>query len=147
MSGSTRPIDRSGCALWYISHCVTYNYEELEYVGDAILNLIFPLYSMERVGNASEQQLTCLKTSYMAKDKQADIAYMLELNKHIRVAVILQFCHAINFNSDNEEEVGGSLTNAVTIVVPQLDLCKSCFICRAQVEPSNPTIGAMLKMF
>ena len=50
-----------------------------------------------------------------------------------------------NNSDDDDGEVGGSLSNAQIIAVPQLDSYKSCLICKARVELSDPPLGQCSK--
>lgn len=62
-----------------------FNYEELEYIGDAGLKTFFSLYLMERDPTLNKSQLTELHIAYMSKVYQAQLARELGLGKHVRL--------------------------------------------------------------
>ena len=59
------------------------NYERLEFLGDAVLKGVFPLYLTKRYPNLSESEYTNINKVYMSKPKQYEIGKDLGFGKHI----------------------------------------------------------------
>jgi len=63
------------------------NYEELEKLGDAVMKTIFIKYLMIRFANINRAILSELSNHYLSKEKQAQIALNLGLDKWILILV------------------------------------------------------------
>jgi dsRNA-specific ribonuclease len=63
----------------------SYNYENQEYTGDAILKAVFPKYLRNRFPKFDKNEYTELNNVYMSKMKQAELARNMGLSNFIRV--------------------------------------------------------------
>lgn len=72
----------------FVSETINYseNYEDLEYIGDAVLKNVFPAMIMKKYG-LSNEEMTNVNSFYMSKNdqNQAKLAGTLGLIKHIQV--------------------------------------------------------------
>ncbi len=80
-----RYLDEKAMAIWMIAFThetvsMTDNYEELEFLGDAILKAVFPKYLMQRFPNLKKGDYTELNTAYMSKMMQARLSRELGLS-------------------------------------------------------------------
>lgn len=57
------------------------NNEELEYLGDAVVEFVFPKYLMKRYPNLLKNEITELKTRYMSKIEQGKLGYEMGFSK------------------------------------------------------------------
>lgn len=62
-----------------------FNYEELEYVGDNVLKLVFPEYLMATFNSLTKKEYTELNRFYMSKEKQAEMAAAMGLESQVRI--------------------------------------------------------------
>ncbi len=69
-----------GAAFTHQSYDYNYNYESLEYVGDALLKHIFPQYMIRRDPLLTEEDLSNLNTNYMATVYQAQLSQKMKLS-------------------------------------------------------------------
>lgn len=116
-----RFLDRNAMVIW--ARAFTHetvspsdNYEDLEYLGDAILKAVFPKYLMQRLPYMHKGEFTELNVAYMSKIKQAELARQMGLSQHIRVKGIE---HAIlNLETDVFESFFGALDTIADMVTP-----------------------------
>jgi dsRNA-specific ribonuclease len=83
------------------------NYEDLEYIGDAILKAVFPNYLRALFPNLNKSKYTEINVAYMSKMKQGDLSRQMGLKKYIRVAN--EISANINLESDVFESFFGAL--------------------------------------
>jgi dsRNA-specific ribonuclease len=83
------------------------NYEDLEFLGDAILKAVFPKYLMQRLPYLHKGEYTELNIAYMSKITQAELARKMGLEKHIRVTGIDRVI--LNLETDVFESFFGAL--------------------------------------
>ena len=105
-------VDSPSMAIWstaftHESVSPTANYEDLEYLGDAILHAVFPKYLMNRFPKYHKNHYTELNTSYMSKITQARLSKTLGFPAYIRVQGILQA--TLNLHTDVFESFFGAL--------------------------------------
>ena len=62
------------------------NYEDLEYIGDAILKSVFPCYLRALFPKLNKANYTEINVAYMSKMQQANLSRKMGLRKYIRVA-------------------------------------------------------------
>jgi dsRNA-specific ribonuclease len=62
------------------------NYEDLEYIGDAILKSVFPCYLRALFPKLNRAKYTEINVAYMSKMQQANLSRKMGLRKYIRVA-------------------------------------------------------------
>jgi dsRNA-specific ribonuclease len=94
----------------------TDNYEDLEYLGDAILKAAFPKYLMERLPFMHKGEFTELNVAYMSKIKQAELARKMGLSPHIRVKGIERAI--LNLETDVFESFFGALDTIADMITP-----------------------------
>lgn len=92
------------------------NYEDLEFLGDAMLKAVFPKYLMKRFPHLHKGEYTELNVAYMSKIKQAELAQSMGLNNHIRVAGIER--SILNLDTDVFESFFGALDTISDAIVP-----------------------------
>jgi dsRNA-specific ribonuclease len=63
------------------------NYERLEYLGDAVLKFVFPLYLSRAYPQFTNHNLTLLNNAYMSRDHQVAFSKKLGLVELVRTAV------------------------------------------------------------
>lgn len=103
-------VDNNAMEIWkkafvHESIDATNNYEELEYLGDAILKSVFPKYLVRRIPNLSESRYTELYRYYMSKMEQAKLIDELGLAKFIKTAGPI----STNMKADVSESFFGAL--------------------------------------
>lgn len=62
-----------------------YNYEDLEYIGDSVLDLVFLKYCLKRFPNYHKNHYTELNTAYNSKMKQGEFSRRLGFSNYIRL--------------------------------------------------------------
>ena len=86
---------------------IDFNYEELEFIGDAVLKAAFPLYLTARFPHAHKDQYTNLNTIHMRGVAQGQYAQELGLVEFIRLPENLR--GAIKVSGDIYESFFGAL--------------------------------------
>jgi len=116
-------LDSNAMAVWSTAFThETYspgdNYEDLEYLGDAILKSVFPKYLMKRLPHLHKGEYTELNIVYMSKVGQRDFTKKLGLEPFIRVRGLTR----ANFNieADVFESFFGALDTVSDMVKPGL---------------------------
>lgn len=71
-------------ALTHSSKKLNYNYQRLEFLGDAVLNLIVAEYVFTHYPQLNEGELTKLRTKLVNKQVLKQVALKLQLNKWIK---------------------------------------------------------------
>lgn len=93
----------------------SYNYENQEYTGDAILKAVFPKYLRNRFPKFNKNDYTELNNVYMSKMKQAELARKMGLERFIRVTGMDRAI--LNLETDVFESFFGALdevSNSIT---------------------------------
>lgn len=83
------------------------NYEDLEFLGDAVLKAVFPKYLMRRLPYLHKGEYTELNVAYMSKIMQAQLARQMGLTNYIRVTGIDRAI--LNLETDVFESFFGAL--------------------------------------
>ncbi|WP_295114908.1 ribonuclease III [uncultured Methanobrevibacter sp.] len=73
------------------SHNLDYNYERLEYLGDAVLSLIVSEYLYEKYPQYEEGKLTKLRANYVCQNALIYYSHVLGLKDHIKVDAVDTF--------------------------------------------------------
>lgn len=95
----------------------SFNYEDPEYSGDAILKAIFPKYLRRRYPKMHKNDYTELNNVYMSKMKQAELSRKMGLDRYIRVTGMDRA--SLNLETDVFESFFGALEEVSdNIVVP-----------------------------
>lgn len=94
------------------------NYEDLEFLGDAILKAVFPKYLMRRLPHLHKGEYTELNVYYMSKMRQAELARKMGLSEYIRVAGIDRAI--LNLETDVFESFFGALDTISDMSSPGL---------------------------
>lgn len=105
-------IDDEAMAIWskaftHETLSLTDNYEDLEYLGDAVLKGIFPKYLMERFPHLHKHDYTELNVAFMSKMKQAEIARTMTLGQYVRISGETK--SRLNIDADLFESFFGAL--------------------------------------
>lgn len=106
------------------------NYEELEYIGDAILKFIFPAYLMKRFPPPILNRMgyTELNIAYQSKVQQANLSNSMKLGKYARIKGL----NATSFNiaADLYESFFGALYTCGDLIAPGIGimLCQNMII-------------------
>lgn len=90
------------------------NYEDLEFLGDAVLKSVFPEYLMERLPHLHKGEYTELNVYYMSKIKQAELARKMGLGNYIRVTGIERAI--LNLETDVFESFFGALNKISNMI-------------------------------
>lgn len=82
-------VDSKAMPIWakaftHETYSLDNNYEELEYLGDAILKSVFPTYLKYRFPALKKNELSELNIAYMSKMEQAALAHRMNLGPHVR---------------------------------------------------------------
>ena len=72
-------------AFTHETYSASKNYEELEYLGDAVLKYVFPKYLMATFEGIRKDELTNLNTYFMSRDHQAKMSQKLGLPSLLRI--------------------------------------------------------------
>jgi dsRNA-specific ribonuclease len=85
-----RYLDRDAMIIWakaftHETFSPTANYEDLEFLGDAILKSVFPKYLMKRFPYFHKNEYTELNVAYMSKIMQATLSRKLGFSPYIRI--------------------------------------------------------------
>lgn len=83
------------------------NYEDLEFLGDAMLKAVFPKYLMNRLPYLHKGEYTELNVAYMSKMMQAQLSRNMGLGEYIRVTGIEKAI--LNLEADVFESFFGAL--------------------------------------
>ena len=94
-------------AFTHETYSTTDNYEDLEYVGDAILKAVFPTYLRKLFPKLNRAKYTEINISYMSKMQQGLLSRKLGLGQYIRVAN--EISANLNLESDVFESFFGAL--------------------------------------
>lgn len=105
-------------AFTHETYSPTYNYEELEFLGDAMLKAVFPKYIMKRFPNFRKNDFTNLNTSYMSKMYQATLAREMGMGPYIRVKGLNNVI--LNLYTDVFESFFGALDTISDMIAPGL---------------------------
>lgn len=92
------------------------HYEDLEYLGDAILKSVFPKYLMQRLPHLHKGEYTELNNAYMSKMKQAELARKMGLSEYILVTGIDKA--NLNLETDVFESFFGALDTISDLIMP-----------------------------
>lgn len=85
----------------------THNYEDLEFIGDAMLKAVFPKYLRKILPDLHKGDYTELNVAYMSKISQAELARKMGLSRYIRVIGIDRAI--LNLETDVFESFIGAL--------------------------------------
>lgn len=94
------------------------NYEDLEFLGDALLKAVFPKYLMKRLPHLHKGEYTELNVFYMSKMTQSDLSRKLGFNRYIRVKGLDR--SILNLDTDVFEAFFGALDEVSDLVSPGL---------------------------
>ena len=94
------------------------NYEDLEFLGDAILKAVFPKYLMKRLPHLHKGEYTELNVAYMSKIMQAKLARKLRLGEYIRLIGLDRAI--LNLETDVFESFFGALDTISDSIFPGL---------------------------
>jgi dsRNA-specific ribonuclease len=116
-----RLLDESGMAIWakaftHETYSPTDNYEELEFLGDALLETVFSKYLMKRFPHLHKKEYTELKVAYMSKMRQAEMSRQMGLGTYVRVAGLDRA--SLNIDADAFESFFGALDTISDMVKP-----------------------------
>lgn len=105
-------LDKNAMVVWaraftHETASPTDNYEDLEFLGDAILKAVFPKYLMNRLPKLHKGEYTELNVAYMSKIMQAQLSRKLGLGDYIRVVGIERAI--LNLETDVFESFFGAL--------------------------------------
>lgn len=116
-------LDKNAMGIW--SRAFTHetvspsdNYEDLEFLGDAILKAVFPKYLMKRLPHLHKGEYTELNVAYMSKIMQAQLSRKLGLGNYIRVTGIDKAI--LNLETDVFESFFGALDTISDNITPGL---------------------------
>ena len=96
------------------------NYEDLEFLGDAILKAVFPKYLMKRFPYLHKGEYTELNVAYMSKMTQAELSRKLGLNNYIRVKGLDR--SILNLDTDVFEAFFGALDEVSDLIFKGLGI-------------------------
>lgn len=107
-------------AFTHESYSAENNYENLEYLGDTILDYTFTKYLMKRFPNFDQGKYTELTIAYMSKVEQGNLSIKLGFDKFIRVAG----ADKANFNlaTDVFESFFGALDEISNLIIPGIGM-------------------------
>lgn len=116
-------LDKSAMIIWVraFTHetvSPSDNYEDLEFLGDAMLKAVFPKYLMKRLPHLHKGEYTELNVAYMSKIMQAQLARQLGLGNYIRVTGIERAI--LNLETDVFESFFGALDTISDSLTPGL---------------------------
>lgn len=94
------------------------NYEDLEFLGDAMLKAVFPKYLMKRFPYLHKGEYTELNVAYMSKIMQAQLSRKLGFSEYIRVTGIDRAI--LNLETDVFESFFGALDTISDLILPGL---------------------------
>jgi dsRNA-specific ribonuclease len=94
------------------------NYEDLEFLGDAMLKAVFPKYLMKRLPYLHKGEYTELNVAYMSKIMQAQLSRRMGLTEYIRVTGIDRAI--LNLETDVFESFFGALDMISDTIIPGL---------------------------
>jgi dsRNA-specific ribonuclease len=122
-SDRNRYIDANAMPIWasaftHETWSPSDNYEDLEFLGDAVLKAVFPKYLMKRFPYLHKGEYTELNIAYMSKMMQAELARKMGLSEHIRVKGINRAI--LNLETDVFESFFGALDTISDNVMPGL---------------------------
>jgi len=92
------------------------NYEDLEFLGDAILKAVFPKYLMKRLPHLHKGEYTELNVAYMSKIMQAQLSRKMGFSEYIRVKGIDRAI--LNLETDVFESFFGALDTISDLIIP-----------------------------
>ncbi len=91
----------------------TDNYEDLEFLGDAVLKAVYPEYLMERFPELHKGEYTELNIEYMSKIRQAELSRKMHLTDYIRVQGLDRAI--LNLETDVFESFMGALNKIANL--------------------------------
>lgn len=94
------------------------NYEDLEFLGDAMLKASFPKYLMRRLPHLHKGEYTELNVFYMSKLRQAELSRRLGFGEYILVTGIDRAI--LNLETDVFESFFGALDTISDMITPGL---------------------------
>ena len=118
-----RYIDAAAMKIWVLAFThetfsPSDNYEDLEFLGDAVLKAVFPKYLMKRLPHLHKGEYTELNVAYMSKIMQAKLARDMGLSNYIRVKGIDRAI--LNLETDVFESFFGALDTISDSITPGL---------------------------
>ena len=118
-----RYLDANAMSIWALAFThetvsPSDNYEDLEYLGDAMLKAAFPKYLMKRFPYLHKGEYTELNVAYMSKMMQAELARRMGLGEYIRVKGIERAI--LNLETDVFESFFGALDTISDSITPGL---------------------------
>lgn len=116
-------LDANAMAIWaraftHESVSPSDNYEDLEFLGDAVLKAVFPKYLMKRLPYMHKGEYTELNNAYMSKMMQGHLAKQMGLSEFIRVTGMERVI--LNLETDVFESFFGALDTISDNLVPGL---------------------------
>jgi dsRNA-specific ribonuclease len=116
-------IDALNMAIWaraftHETMSPSDNYEDLEFLGDAMLKAVFPKYLMKRFPYLHKGEYTELNVAYMSGIPQAKLARSLGLGEYVRFKGIDRV--NLNLEGDVFESFFGALDTISDMLVPGL---------------------------
>lgn len=109
-----KPMEIWSQAFTHETFSSTDNYEDLEYIGDAILKAAFPQYLKLKFPHLHKGEYTELNVAYMSKMSNAEIAQQMGLGPYIRVSGLARAI--LNIEADVFESFFGALNDISNLI-------------------------------
>lgn len=116
-----RLLDNSAMTIWakaftHETFSPADNYEELEFLGDALLETVFSKYLMRRFPHLHKKEYSELKVAYMSKMRQAKMSQDMGFGDYVRVAGLDRVI--LNIDADVFESFFGALDTVSDSITP-----------------------------